>query len=122
MSIYSYETGRYYENQAAAWLESHGFCILARNFRCRFGEIDVIAKENEYMVFVEVKYRADNRWGSAQEAVTSRKQRCVSDAAAYYMKKNRIGPECLCRFDVICTDGVQFTLYRNAFDYCGRFR
>lgn len=122
LGTYSYETGRYYEEKAAIWLENHGFCILERNFRCRFGEIDVIARESGYLVFAEVKYRSDNRRGSAQESVTFRKQRCISDTAAYYMKTHRIGSESLCRFDVICTDGVHITLYRNAFDYCGRFR
>lgn len=121
MGRYSYTIGRYYEEQTVAWLERHGFCILERNFRCRFGEIDIIAKENGCLVFVEVKYRADNRWNSAQEAVTIRKQKCVSETAAYYIKKNGIRTECLYRFDVICTDGVRFTLYRNAFEYCGRF-
>ena len=55
------ETGSRYEKQAAVYLEQKGYEILEMNFRCRRGEIDLVARDGEYLVFVEVKYRADLR-------------------------------------------------------------
>ena len=83
----SYQKGMTYEAQAARWLQEQGYEILWRNFRCRYGEIDIIARDQETFVFVEVKYRSRHKFGSPEEAITAAKQRHISNVALYYMKK-----------------------------------
>ena len=75
------ETGSRYEKQAAVFLEQKGYEILEMNFRCRRGEIDLVARDGEYLVFVEVKYRADLRCGRPAEAVTPAKIQRIRTAA-----------------------------------------
>lgn len=65
--------GAYYENLVAEYLKTQGYEILEKNYRCRIGEIDLIAKEGETLVFVEVKYRRDDKMGNPKEAVDSKK-------------------------------------------------
>lgn len=82
----------------AEWLQARGWRIAARNFRCRMGEIDLIAENDRYLAFVEVKLRKDGRYGSACEAVTLSKQRKLRTTAEYYLM---IHPTALQpRFDV----------------------
>ncbi len=109
--------GAEYEQKAAQYLESCGYKITVRNFRCRMGEIDLIAEDGEYLVFIEVKYRADAQMGEPQEAVNLRKQRRISRAAAYYCMKNGRPPEQPCRFDVAAYMQGNWTIIKNAFDY-----
>lgn len=110
------EIGAAYEKQAVDFLQKKGYEILETNFRCRQGEIDIIAKEKEYLVFVEVKYRKDTRAGSGFEAVDYRKQQKIIQTARYYLYCHQLGEEIPCRFDVIgiCQDKI--TLIRNAFE------
>ena len=77
--------GEKYERRAGAYLEEKGYEILEYNFRCRSGEIDIIARDGEYLVFCEVKYRAGNGKGHPAEAVGFRKQSVISKCALYYM-------------------------------------
>ena len=70
--------GTAYEKLAGAYLEQQGYEILEYNYRCRMGEIDIVARQGGYLVFVEVKYRADNTAGNPLEAVTAAKQRTIS--------------------------------------------
>lgn len=77
--------GQWGEEQAAQWLRQRGWRILAKNFRCRMGEIDLVAENGTYLAFVEVKLRKDDRFGSACEAVTPAKQRRLRIAAEYYL-------------------------------------
>ena len=100
------QIGTKYEEIAASYLKQHGYCILERNFRCRRGEIDIIARENGYLVFVEVKYRASAVCGSPLEAVDYRKQRNIIQVAQYYMLRHGYGTEVNCRFDVVAICGV----------------
>ncbi|MCI8892201.1 MAG: YraN family protein [Eubacterium sp.] len=109
--------GADYEQKAAQYLETLGYRILERNFRCRMGEIDLIAMEGRYLVFLEVKYRTDLRTGTPQEAVNDRKQKKICRAASYYCKIRRISTEQPCRFDVAACRAEEWTLIRNAFDY-----
>lgn len=101
---------------AAFELEKAGYKILQRNFRCRIGEIDIIAEHQGYLVFVEVKYRRDRGSGYAAEAVTWKKQQIISRTADYYLKAHysKIPP---CRFDVAALDGDSIHIYQNAFEY-----
>ncbi|SHJ52310.1 putative endonuclease [Anaerocolumna jejuensis DSM 15929] len=104
------------EQKAAAYLTSAGYRILAANFFTRSGEIDLIAREGEVLVFIEVKYRKDLQSGSPLEAVDSRKIRNICKAARYYMYINHIPEDTPCRFDAVGIVEEEITLIRNAFD------
>ncbi len=94
------QTGKLGEQMAAACLEKAGYCILERNYRCRFGEIDLIAKDGDTIVFVEVKSRRSDHYGMPQLAVGAEKQRRISKISLYYLQANRL--ESLnARFDVV---------------------
>lgn len=76
--------GARYEQVAGKYLEQQGYQILQYNYHCRQGEIDIIARDGEYLVFCEVKYRTDRRKGMPSEAVHIRKQQVISRCALYY--------------------------------------
>lgn len=107
------------ETRAVLELKRLGYRILQKNFRCRIGEIDIIAQHQGYLVFIEVKYRKNTKSGYAAESVTWKKRQIISRVADYYISKHcrRIPP---CRFDVAALDGEIFTLYENAFEYIPR--
>ncbi len=114
------DLGRDGERFAAGYLERLGLRILARRFRTVAGEIDLIAEDNDTLVFVEVKTRAGLACGSPAAAVDRRKQRRLSRAAAIYLATHG-GHDRSCRFDVVEVvrqrDGVlQADLLRNAFE------
>ena len=108
------KVGARYERAAAVFLESMGYEILERNFRCRMGEIDLIARQGGYLVFVEVKYRRDRRAGSPEEAVDRRKQRSIGLAARVYLQEKGL-EEVPCRFDVAAVDGGEIRIIKDAF-------
>ena len=111
--------GTAYEKLAGAYLMQQGYEIVAYNFRCRMGEIDIVAKDGAYLVFVEVKYRSNEKNGSPLEAVDIRKQRIISKVASYYCLTHGYGETTPCRFDVVAINGEEYTLIKNAFDYVG---
>ncbi len=110
-----YAVGMQYEQRAAEYLTVQGYQILERNFRCRQGEIDLIAREKEWLVFVEVKYRKTARLGEPLEAVDRRKQQRIYGAAEYYLHCFYYGRDVRCRFDVVAVLGEEIFLIRNAF-------
>ena len=81
--------GKIGEDAASAFLKKLGYKIVTRNFRTRFGEVDIIAKDDEQFVFVEVKTRKDDAYGAPEEAVTKTKQRHLLAAAQLYLQKIR---------------------------------
>jgi len=94
-------TGRAGEDAAVEYLRNAGYVVLERNWRCRLGEIDVIARDGSAFVFVEVRSRTNpTRFGSAIEAVTPRKCRQVRSVAAVYLKQLSEPPVSV-RFDVV---------------------
>ena len=101
-------TGGCYEAAAAAYLEKQGLVILRKNYRCRSGEIDLIARDGTCLVFVEVKYRTTDRYGSPLEAVNVRKQQTIRKVAEVYLL-TRKQTDCEVRFDVvgICGDDIR---------------
>ncbi len=109
------QTGADYEEKAAKWLEEQGFRIVERNFWCRLGEIDLIARDGRYLVFVEVKYRSGLRAGDPAEAVDIHKQRRIARTALYYCSTHGIQEEQPCRFDVVSIQGQKFRHLKNAF-------
>ena len=110
------ETGTHYEKMAGTYLEEKGYKILTYNYRCKCGEIDIIAEDGETLVFCEVKYRASNRQGYPSEAVNHTKQRIISKSALYYITENHI-EDIPCRFDVVSIGEMGIIHYENAFDY-----
>lgn len=109
--------GTDYETKACEFLKTQGFSVLERNFRCRQGEIDIIAEEAGYLVFVEVKYRRTSASGSPIAAVNYNKQRKISRVALYYLTKNGYPETTPCRFDVVGISPQETILIKNAFDY-----
>ena len=109
------ELGSRYEQLAAADLESRGLKILERNFWCRSGEIDIIARDEDTLVLLEVKYRQDHQSGFPAEAVTLSKQRAICKTAAYYMLIRQIPQDFPCRFDVVTVEGARVEWIQNAF-------
>ena len=108
------QTGAVYERAAGHYLEKLGYEILEYNYRCRVGEIDIVARDGEYMVFCEVKYRSDNRKGNPLEAVDGRKQQTIFRCASHYLAGQGFG-DIPCRFDVIGIEGTAITHIENAF-------
>lgn len=109
------QTGSEYEQKAAEYLEAKGMQILHRNFRIRSGEIDLIARDGRYLVFVEVKYRKDKRKGTALEAVNPRKQQTIIATARYFLHRYRFAEDTPCRFDVIGITDEEINYVQNAF-------
>ena len=88
------------EAAAARWLQRAGMVIVARGFRARFGEIDLIARDGAVVVFVEVKTRTHDVFGRPAEAVTARKRARIARVASLFLAKAGWG-ELICRFDVV---------------------
>ncbi len=108
------------EEQVCAYLLSRGVEIVERNFRSKQGEIDLIGRDGDYLVFFEVKYRGSRNKGSAAEAVGYAKQRRICRVADYYRVLHRCTEDTPIRFDVVAVDGEKLTWIRNAFYYVGR--
>lgn len=108
------QTGTKYEQAAGFFLEQMGYEILEYNYRCRFGEIDIIAKDGICLVFCEVKYRSGRGKGSPLEAVDYRKQQTIFRCASHYLAGQELG-DVPCRFDVIGIEGTAVTHIKNAF-------
>ena len=105
--------GREGESRAAQFLESSGYRIVRRNLRLPGGEIDLVCRDGDTIVFVEVKWRTSNRFGSAISAVDARKRATLRRLAADYVQI--VAPNALVRFDVVAVDGERMSLHRNAF-------
>ena len=100
------------------FLEKRGLQIREKNFRCRSGEIDLIAQDERYLVFVEVKYRKNGRSGSSFAAVGREKQRIISRVAMFFLAVHGYREFPPCRFDVVGIDGEKIHWIKNAFDFC----
>ncbi|HHW66811.1 MAG: putative endonuclease [Epulopiscium sp.] len=110
--------GSWGEEIGVDFLQKQGLKIREKNFRCRIGEVDIIAEEDEYLVFVEVKYRKDLSHGYPREAVNYYKQKTISKVALWYIKKYNLWNR-PCRFDVLeilgSNSNLKMTLIKNAF-------
>lgn len=113
------EIGQEQESRVCTYLERKGYIIEERNFRCRFGEIDIIARQGRYLVFAEVKYRSATDYGTPESAVNWQKRKKIIKTADYYRMKNRILEDVPCRFDVLAVTDEKIVHYENAFDYYG---
>ena len=104
------------EHLAEQFLNQQGLSLVQRNFRCKVGELDLIMTDQTTLVFVEVKFRNKNTYGSALESITLSKRKKLENAAAYYLMTHA-NPMDFCRFDVVAISGPQDTIewVKNAF-------
>jgi putative endonuclease len=111
--------GRTGERLAAEELSRQGYCILERNFRCSYGEIDLVAEDEHDLIFVEVKTRRGNAYGLPEEAVTFRKQQKIIQVASYYLDLHACS-ERSWRIDVVAVQldqggkPVEIRIYQHA--------
>lgn len=98
-------TGNNAEARALSYLVQQGLTLVETNYRCRPGEIDLVMNENGTLVFVEVRYRADQSYGGALESIDARKQRKLRAAAMHYLQQRHGSMEVPCRFDVVLVSG-----------------
>lgn len=104
------------ERLAGQYLAEMGYRVVERNFYSRAGEIDLIAREGGYLVFIEVKYRRSNASGCPEEAVTPAKRRRIIQTARYYMLRRGYPETTPCRFDVAAICGDEIRIIKNAFE------
>lgn len=95
--------GKDAEARAARYLESQGLAIVARNYHCRYGEIDLIARDGATLVFVEVRARSSNAFGGAAASITTGKQQKLTRTALHYLAGAGRTPQC--RFDAMLLSG-----------------
>ena len=93
--------GKRAENYALNYLKQQGLKLLEKNFYCRHGEIDLILKDQDTLVFVEVRYRKNNHYGHAFETINKRKQHKIITTARYYLHKHKLTESICSRFDII---------------------
>lgn len=106
--------GTFYEEVAKRYIEALGYTVLEMNYRCRLGEIDIIAQDQQYLVFLEIKYRSSNKCGLPRESVNYYKQKRILNVAKYYIMTH-YNKEIACRFDVIEILGEVITHLKNVF-------
>jgi len=113
------ELGKKGEEVALRFLKKKGYRIIERNYVCKMGEMDIIAKEKDALVFVEVKTRTSKDFGPPQLAVDSTKQKQLSKVALNFLKEKKLG-DIKARFDVVAIllspKGEEIELIRDAFD------
>ncbi len=110
----NFELGIWGEHQAEKFLKKRGYKVLAHNFRCKLGEIDIVALKGEYLVIIEVKTRMSNRYGLPIEAVDEQKQRKLVRLALYYQKCKGL-LNLPIRFDVVSILDEKIELIEGAF-------
>ena len=119
MSHARQSVGKSGEDLACAELVRLGYEILARRYRRRGGEIDIVARHRQTIVFAEVKARQGRAFGGGAEAITPLKRRRMAAVALDFLARHRL-TECACRFDVVVVAidpaGAQITVYPHAFD------
>lgn len=101
----SRDHGSALEKQAAAHIKKFGFDIVETNYQCKLGEIDIIAKKDHCLVFIEVRHRKHKKFGGALESVDMKKQKKIIKAASYYLQQKKLTNTMECRFDVIAIEG-----------------
>ncbi len=109
------------EDQACEYLRSQAADVVEKNFSCRQGEVDIIAKDGRYLCFIEVKYRKDEEFGLPEEAVSLKKQKKICKVSKFYLYSKYKSFDIPVRYDVVAisvTDGIlSFRWIKNAFDY-----
>lgn len=115
----SRRTGDAAESKAAAWLTDRGLTVIGRNWRCRFGEIDLVLRDGPVLVFAEVRLRGNPRFGGAAASIDARKRQRLIAAAQLYLASRPALRQRPCRFDAVLMNdaaGAGLEWIRNAFD------
>ena len=115
------QSGQAAEALARQFLEQRGLRLLAQNWRCRLGELDLVMLDSDTVVFVEVRYRRYSAWGGAAESVDARKREKLSRAAQHFLQQESRWARHPCRFDVIAITAdspapAPLNWIQNAFD------
>ena len=113
----THQTGSTAEDAAVRYLKEQGYQILERNYRFHHTEIDIIAKEKNYLVFIEVKYRRTAATQHPLAAVGQEKKKRISVTALHYLQQHHAGLDVPCRFDVLAFLGQEPKLIRDAFPF-----
>jgi putative endonuclease len=113
--------GRHFEAVAAEYLEDHGLVVLARRYRCRLGEIDLVCREQRTLVIVEVRARSSRAIASAAASIDARKRARIVNATRHFLMRRREWHGAAIRFDVVAFDAIdtadaRISWLRNAFD------
>ncbi len=120
MSEDTKELGLKGEDEAVRFLRKKGYRILERNFRSRLGEIDIVARDGDTIVFVEVKTRSTESFGSPKDAIDARKIRRITRGSMDYLRRNFKDGDVNIRFDVVTVElkdgGYSTELIKNAFE------
>ncbi|MFA6301848.1 MAG: YraN family protein [Legionella sp.] len=111
------EVGRNAEEQALAYLAKHGLKLVQRNYYCRMGEVDLIMRDGDYLVFIEVRSRSNQYYGDGAVSITRSKQQKIMKTALHYVQSHRLQDKVPLRFDVLSVDGATGGLnwIKNAF-------
>jgi putative endonuclease len=115
----SHARGARAEQLAATFLAQRGLQVLTRNYRCRYGEIDLIVRDGEILCFVEVRARSDAAFSPAIATIRDVKRRRILKAAAHFLAYAWRGGKCACRFDVVTVEGTDSPItewWRGAFE------
>ena len=115
------ERGRLWESRAATYLEEHGLAILARGYRCRLGELDLVCRDDRQLVIVEVRARSSGALCSALDSIDAHKRRRIVQATRHLLMRHAQWQTAPIRFDVVAFDAIdtaepQIHWVRNAFD------
>ena len=105
------------EELAALYLTKSGYEILDRNYWCRFGELDIVARDRKYLCFVEVKYRSNSRYGAPDGLISDKKKMKICMTSQFYMKEKNFSADTPVRYDVVLLIGKKIQLIQNAFYY-----
>jgi putative endonuclease len=100
------DLGRLAEEHALHYLLQQGLSLVARNYHSRFGEVDLIMRDQEFLVFIEVRSRLSQRFGPALASVNYTKQQKIIKTATYYLIKEKLTDRIPIRFDVLSVDGA----------------
>ena len=107
------DKGMLMERKASAYLKSQGLIEVASNFSTPRGEIDLIMRDKQELVFVEVRYRADRSYGGALASLDGKKQKRIKRTAMLYLTQNYGDTPPLCRFDLVLVDGGDLQWHKN---------
>ncbi len=117
MKQLNYAKGKFGEEEAKQFLIDKGFCFIEANFKIDFGEIDLIMSDNNWLVFVEVKYKSDNYMGMPEEMIDKRKLSQVKRVAEFYLMTHPEMKKLFIKYriDAVCILGQDFRYYKNIY-------
>ncbi|WP_131795605.1 YraN family protein [Fluoribacter gormanii] len=106
----TYEKGRIAEQKALAYLKKQGLELITQNYNCRLGEIDLIMRDKEQLVFIEVRSRVSTQFGGGIASITYTKKQKILKAATYYLLEHQQYDQLALRFDVVSIDGTSASI------------